>query len=449
MATGAAARVVVLGAGAMGLAAAHRALALKHRVTVLEAAPEPGGMAAHFDLAGLSTERYYHFVCKSDEPTFELMRELGIGDRMRWRPTSMGYFIEGALHPWGDPVSLLRFPHLSLVQKLRYGLLMFVSTRRDSWPALEHTSAKNWIERWCGRTVYDRLWRPLFDLKFYEHADPISAAWIWTRIRRVGRSRRSLMQEELGYIEGGSEMLVKALLGAIEARGGEVRLGEPAARVLAEGGRVSGVETAGGARYTADAVICTVPTPLVGRLVPDLSAEWRTAYDRIQNIGVVCVVMKLRCSVSPHFWINVVDPAMPIPGIIEFSNLRPTGTGESVVYVPYYMPATNPLWGRPDEAFVDEALACLSRINPAVGRSDLVASHVGRLRHAQPVCPPGFGAVIPPVQTPIAGLQVADTCFYYPEDRGIAESVRLGDAMARAVRAVPAPADPAILPTHV
>jgi protoporphyrinogen oxidase len=439
VATGAAARVVVLGAGAMGLAAAHCALALRHRVTVLEAAPEPGGMAAHFDLAGLSTERYYHFVCKGDEPTFALLRELGLGDSIRWRPTSMGYFTHGALHPWGDPVSLLRFPHLSLVEKLRYGLLMFVSTRRDRWDALEHVSARDWIERWCGRRVYDALWRPLFALKFYEYAENISAAWIWTRIRRVGRSRRSLMQEELGYIEGGSEMLVKALVGAIEARGGEVRLGEPATRVLAEGGRVSGVETVGGVRHTADAVICTVPTPLVGRLVPDLPAEWRTAYDRIQNIGVVCVVMKLRRSVTPHFWVNVVDPDMPILGIIEFSNLRPTGTGETVVFVPYYMPAANPLWDRTDQEFVEESMACIARINPAITREDRVASHVGRLRHAQPVCPPGFAAMIPPVQTPIAGLQIADTCFYYPEDRGIAESVRLGQAMAHAVEPVAVP----------
>jgi hypothetical protein len=39
------------------------------------------------------------------------------------------------------------------------------------------------------------------------------------------------------------------------------------------------------------------------------------------------------------------------------------------------------------------------------------------------------------VQTPIAGLQIADTCFYYPEDRGIAESVRLGQEMAQNIPA--------------
>jgi len=423
------ARVVVLGAGAMGLAAAYRALTLGHEVTLLEAATEPGGMAAHFDLAGTSIERYYHFVCKSDEPTFALMAELGIGDRMRWRPTSMAYFIQGRLHRWGDPLALLRFPHLSLIEKLRYGALMFTATRRASWPALETQSAKAWIERWCGKRVYDTLWKPLFDLKFYEYAENISAAWIWTRIRRVGRSRRSLMQEELGHIDGGSQTLVDALIHAIAQRGGTIRLGTPASHILIEDGRVRGV-TAAGADYAADAVISTVPIPVVKDLVPAL----RETYEGLLNIGVICVVLKLRRSVTPHFWVNLVDPGLPIPGIIEFSNLRPIAGGETIVYLPYYMPTTNPLWQRPDADFLAEAMASLARVNPAIGAADLIASTVGRLRHAQPLCPPGFAAKIPPVQTPVAGLQIADTSFYYPEDRGIAESARLGQAMAHDVQ---------------
>jgi protoporphyrinogen oxidase len=425
-------RVVVLGAGAMGLAAAYRAARLGHDVTLLEAAPEAGGMAAHFNLAGLSIERYYHFVCKSDQPTFDLLAELGIADKMRWRPTSMAYFIEGRLHPWGDPISLLRFPHLTLVQKLRYGLLAFLSTRRDAWAALEHVSAKEWIERWCGREVYAKLWQPLFALKFYEYADNISAAWIWTRLRRVGRSRRSLFQEELGYIEGGSETLVRALVNAITQAGGRIRLGEPARRVVTSNGRVRGVES-DSTVYDADAVISTVPTPYIAPLVPDLPPGSREAYARIANIGVTCVVLKLKRSVTPHFWVNIVDPAIPIPGLIEFTNLRRVESGETVVYAPYYMPTHNPLWSRPDDRFVDETMDAVARINPSFGRKDLIAFHVGRLRHAQPVCPPGFASMIPPVQTPIAGLTIADTCFYYPEDRGIAESARLGQAMARIV----------------
>ena len=429
------ARVVVIGAGAMGLAAAFRALEDGHAVTVLEAAPEAGGMAAHFDLGGLSIERFYHFVCKADQPTFDLLRRLGLEGAMRWRPTSMGYFIDGALHPWGDPVSLLRFPGLGLVPKLRYGALMYLATRRERWDALETLSAKEWIVRWCGQSVYDRLWRPLFDLKFHDRADTISAAWIQTRIRRLGRSRRSLFQEELGYIEGGSETLVKALVGAITARGGTIRLATPVERVVTEGGAVTAVR-AGGADHPADHVISTVPTPFVDRLAPDLPEAWRARYQAIDNIGVVCVVFRLKRPVTPHFWVNIAAPDVPIPGIIEFSNLRPVG--DAVVYVPYYMPTTHPKWTWTDERFLAVAFAAIRRINPAVSEGDRIAHAVGRLRHAQPVCPPGFAAMLPPVATPIRGLQIADTSFYYPEDRGIAESVRLGEAMAAATSRHPA-----------
>jgi protoporphyrinogen oxidase len=424
------ARVVVIGAGAMGLAAAYYALKRGHRVTVLEAAPEAGGMAAHFDLGGLSIERFYHFVCKADRPTFELLGELGLGDRMRWVATSMGYYIDGALEPWGDPLSLLKFPKLSLVEKLRYGAMMFLSVRRRDGGALERVSAKEWITRWCGARVYQRLWAPLFKLKFYEYADNISAAWIWTRIKRLGTSRRSMFQEELGYIEGGSETLIHALVDAIRKRGGEVRLATPASRVAVEAGRVAGV-VAGAETLPADAVISTVPTPLVERLAPDLPAADLARYRAIVNIGVVCVVFRLKRSVSPHFWINISDERLEIPGLVEFSNLRPAG--DTVVYIPYYMPVTHPKFARSDESFRAEAFGYLRLINPSLGEGDLIACHVGRLRHAQPVCPPGFAAMLPPVETAIAGLQIADTCFYYPEDRGIAESVRLGKAMAERI----------------
>jgi protoporphyrinogen oxidase len=423
------ARVAVIGAGAMGLSAAYHALVAGHDVTVWEADRVAGGMAAHFDFDGVSIERFYHFVCKTDRPTFDLMRELGIGDRIMWRSTSMGYFIDGRLYPWGDPLSLLKFPRLDPLSKLRYGLQMFLATKRIDWLPLETQSAKEWLITGSGLRGYDVLWRRLFELKFFQYADNISAAWIWTRIKRVGTSRRSLFQEELGYIDGGSQTLIDALVAAIASRGGVLRLGAPAIEIVSSDGVVQGVRA--GDVFAFDAVLSTVPTPFISRLVPGFSAETKAAYDAIRNIGVVCVLLKLARPVTRHFWLNVSDPRIDIPGIVEFSNLRPLP--QPVVYVPFYMPQTHPKFKSSDDAFVGEAFGHIRTINPEIRECDLLSSRVGRLHYAQPICERGFFAKIPKVVTPIRGLQIADTCFYYPEDRGISESVRYGRLMAQAV----------------
>lgn len=424
-------RVVVIGAGVMGLAAAYQALSESHTVDIFEASEEPGGMAAHFDFGGLSIERFYHFVCRSDRATFELMAELGIADKLLWVPTSMGFFHQGKLHPWGDPIALLKLPGVNLISKLRYGWFAFTCMRRSSWPELENMSAKEWIVESCGKDVYEQFWQPLLHYKYYEYAENISAAWIWTRIRRVGKSRKSIMQEELGYIEGGSKTLVDSLVADIEKRGGRFHLNSPVQRVTVEGNHVTGVLTAT-EHFSADAVISTVPTPLISRMVPDLPDDWKARYEAIHNIGVICVIFKLKRSVSPHFWVNISEDGIEIPGIIEFSNLRNVG-GDIIVYVPYYMPVTHPKFSWPGCELRKEAFSCLKRINPALISEDVVDFRVARLKHGQPICEPGFATKIPPVQTPIQGLQIADTCFYYPEDRGIAESVRLGRNMARAI----------------
>ena len=425
------AKLVVIGAGPMGLAVAFQALQDGHQVDIVEASQEPGGMAGHFDFGGISIERFYHFVCRADAPTVTLLRELGIASKLRWKPTSMGFFSGGRLNRWGDPLALLRVPKISLITKLRYGLFVLVCSRKRAWPELEMKSAKEWIITWCGEDGYKRFWETLLQYKFYEYADSISAAWIWTRIRRVGSSRKNIMQEELGYLEGGSKTLIDVLVAAIEKQGGNIHLGAPAQRVAVANNCVIGVQTKD-AYFAADHVISTIPTPNISRLVPDLPEECRARYDALKTIGICCVVFKLKRSVSPHFWINLGQTRHEIPGVIEFSNLR--NVGAIVVYVPYYMPITNRKFSWTDGEFVQDAFDCLVEINPDLLREDLIDAKVARLRDAQPICDVGFAAKIPPVQTQIAGLQIADTCFYYPEDRGIAESVRLGRDMARAIR---------------
>lgn len=134
-----------------------------------------------------------------------------------------------------------------------------------------------------------------------------------------------------------SKTLIDALITAIEAKGGRIHLGCPAQQVRAANNCVVGVQTKH-TYFAAAHVVLTIPTPNISRLVPDLPEESRVRYDALKTIGICCVVLKLRSSDSPHFWVNLGQTAHEIPRVIEFSNLRDMSA--VVVYVPYCIPTT-------------------------------------------------------------------------------------------------------------
>lgn len=423
-------RIAVLGAGPMGLAVAYQLARDGHQPIVFEADDRVGGMTASFDFSGLEIERYYHFHCISDHAFLTVLDELALTNKLHWVETKMGYWYQGRLQPWGNPVALLRFRGLSLIAKFRYGLHAFLCTRRNDWRPLDYIEASAWIKRWVGADAYEILWRKLFDYKFYDYAGRLSAAWIWSRIRRIGRSRYNLFREKLGYLEGGSETLLQAMRKDIEARGGKIYFQSPVGKVVVENGKVCGVETAGQIERF-EKVISTVPLPYVPGLIPDLPGDLIDRFRSVNNIAVVCVIVKLRKAVTENFWLNTNDPDMDIPGLVEYSNLRPMG--QHIVYVPFYMPGEHPKFAESNQDFIDKVRSYLKKINPSLVDDDFIDVHASRYRYAQPICEPGYLDKLPPAALPIEGLWVADTSYYYPEDRGISESLDFGRKMARRV----------------
>ena len=281
--------------------------------------------------------------------------------------------------------------------------------------------------RWVGPEAYEILWRRLFEYKFHHFTNNLSAAWIWSRIRRLGRSRYSIFREKLGYLEGGSDTFLRAASAFIRENGGDIRLQSPVSRVHIRNEAVHAVETEG-LIEGFDRVISTIPLPFVPRIMPDLPQPVRDAYASVDNIAVVCVIVKLASSLSPNFWININDPEMDIPGLVEYTNLQ--SLGDHVVYVPFYLPGDHPSYARSDQWFTDRVCAYLRKINPGLGATDIIEVRASRYRFAQPVCEPGFARKLPPIGLPVKGLWVADTSYYYPEDRGISESIELGRKLA-------------------
>src|SRR6476660_5902092 len=119
-------------------------------------------MSASIDFAGTRIERYYHFVCAPDHTTFEYLREFGLEHRLRWTETRMGFYYKGKLYDWGHPVALLKFPGLSIAQKIRYALHVMRAKSISDWGPYDRISSTDWLKRWLGDEAYDVMWKSLF-----------------------------------------------------------------------------------------------------------------------------------------------------------------------------------------------------------------------------------------------------------------------------------------------
>lgn len=420
--------IAVIGGGPMGLAVAFELIRLGRRPVLLEADDRLGGMAACFDFGGLSLERYYHFHCLSDSACFEMLDELGLTDQLQWRTTRMGFFFDGRLYPWGSVGAVLGFRRLPWQTRLRYLLHAARCLTIRDWRSLDGITATAWLRSWLGERGYRALWHNLFAFKFFHYSDRISAAWIWSRIRRLAQSRRQL-KETLGFLQGGSQQLIDAMESELRAGGCRIELSTPvqALRPLPSGGAV--LTTAAG-EQAFDLVISTIPLPLLAPILRagDVEEALVERYAALPTVACACVVLQTRRPVTANFWTNVNDGRFAIPGVIEMSNLR--DLPGPISYVPFYIPADHPDYQRPNAAFISDAWQCLKAINPELSDDDLIASHCSRYRYAQPVCGRHFLQSLPP-QQPFPGVFTADTTAYYPEDRGISESFGFGRTLAR------------------
>jgi phytoene dehydrogenase-like protein len=114
---------------------------------------------------------------------------------------------------------------------------------------------------------------------------------------------------QTAFVRGGAEALSRALTGAARAAGAEVRTGAAVERVVVEGGRVAGVELAGGEQIAAPAVACAVDpkTVLVRWLDPVVTGprlRWRA--ENIRTPGATAR-LDLTLSSLPEFR-GVDDP---------------------------------------------------------------------------------------------------------------------------------------------
>lgn len=422
-------RIAVIGAGITGLIAAYH-LSQRHKgeIVLIEREASLGGLAASFQMNGVWTENFYHFICKPDKAYFALIEELGLSAYLRWRLTRMSYYAGGVLRRFGDPISLLRFSPISFPARLRAGLAVYRSKLRHDWKDLEDVPAIQWLREAYGEEAYRILWQRALELKFHEHTSKISAAWIWTRTKRVALSRRSLFREELGYLSGGTRTLVEALTERLIKAGVTIRTECAVTGLESKDGLINGVKTSQGTE-TFDAVISTVPQYLLADLLPVSCDEaYRKKLKGITYLGLNCLVLQVKHPLTDSFWLNISDPDIPLSGLIEYTNLNaeyhPQGLG--LWYTPEYLTWDHPRFKLDAQTLLDSYLPIFRQVNPAFSPDWIVGVEQKRIQAAQAVCPTGFTRVLPGLGSPYPNLVSGDTCQFWPEDRTVTDAIDLG-----------------------
>ena len=286
-------RWCIVGGGLLGLTLAHRLGQAGEDVTLLEAAPELGGLASAWQVGDVTWDRYYHVVMLSDSHLRKLLNELDLDAEIEWKVTRSGFFTGSGLYNLNNAIDYLKFPALNLLDKLRLGLTILYMARIKDGRPLESVPLADWLVRLSGRRVFEQIWRPLLAAKLGDNYRKASASFIWSYARRFYAARQGGMKTEMfGYVPGGYARILDGFSRLLAKEGVHIRTGQPVQRIRKVDQGLQ-VETSS-ASLAFDRVVVTSAAPIAGKMCPDLSEEERLRLNRVVYNGVICASVLLR-----------------------------------------------------------------------------------------------------------------------------------------------------------
>ena len=441
-------KIGIIGGGVAGLTAAYELAKKGHSVTVFEKGAELGGQAATFPIEETRLERFYHHLFTSDRHILQLIDELGLSPRMRWIDSQVGLFHGGKVYDFVTPLDLLRFTPLSLPNRLWAGLVSVYLQRQADWRKYEGITAKEWLERYAGKSVYNAIWEPLLRSKFGDSYDEVSMTWFWGKMRlRFGSRPKGMQKEQLGYMSGSFQLLIAELEKRIKELGGEVHTNTPVERVAVENGKAIGLKfqvpgegptwNLEPETWNCDVIIATVPSFAFTEMAPDLPPDYSEKLKRIKYQSALCLALKMKRPLTNIYWMNISDPTVPFVAAIEHTNYIPPEVygGKRVLYLSNYLSSDSPLYSLSQDELLREYLPHVQRINHEFDLDWVEESWLFSDDAGQPIITCNYSQQVPDHQTPIKGLYLANTTQIYPEDRGMNYSVHLGQKIASIVQA--------------
>lgn len=419
--------VGIVGAGFTGLAAAYRLSKQGYTVTVFEKDQRPGGLAVGYKEKGWdwTLEKHYHHWFTNDASILNLAKEIGHGVVVK-RPTTSVY-VGGDMYRFDSPKEVLRFPRLSLFDRLRMAATVGLIRYNPFWKPLEKFNASTLLPKAMGKTSYKMIWDPLFINKFGKYANDVSLAWFWARITKRTPS--------LVYPEGGFLDFADHMVREIRELGGTVAFNAEIVKAMDTNNVVLTFKDHSGKQQTKsfDRVIFTLPTFLFMKVAQQLPESYRNRYAKLKGLGATNLILRMN---KPFFsdntyWLSVCDTRAPVLAIVEHTNFMDKRhyNNEHLLYLGNYLPTDDPAYLMNKEEKLRHFDPFLKKINPDY-RQNIIGYELFKAPFAQPIIPTNYSKMIPPMTTPLAHTILANIEQVYPWDRGTNYAVELGEKAA-------------------
>jgi protoporphyrinogen oxidase len=425
-------KIGIIGAGFTGLAAAYYLQKEGHDVTLFEKDSEPGGLAIGYKKKGWdwSLEEHYHHWFTNDASVLSLAKEINHTVIIR-RPKTSSY-VENETYQLDSPLSLLKFPRLSLSDRLRMGASLALLRYNPFWKPLEKFRAEPYLIKVMGKTGYKKIWEPLMINKLGTYAKTVSLAWFWARVYK--------RTSNLAYPKGGFLEFAKHLEQVIKNGGGKFFYNTEVSEISSNSRTTVKFKTQKNQKFTTDnydKIIVTVPFFIFSKIAPQLPKSYILKYSSLLGIGAVNMVLRLSAPFLPDntYWLNMCDINSPILAIVEHTNFmdKKNYNNEHLLYVGNYMETTDKRFNMTKEKLLDLYDPYLKKINPDY-KKHLIDYEVFRAPFAQPIIPPNYSTKIPSLKTPLKNIYLANIQQVYPWDRGTNYAVEIGKKINELIR---------------
>ncbi|MEM6364948.1 MAG: NAD(P)/FAD-dependent oxidoreductase [Planctomycetota bacterium] len=428
--TSARSRWLVIGGGVMGLQVARDLVARGQQVTIAEAAPTFGGLTSAWQLGDHVWDRFYHVTLLSDTKLRELLTELQLEDEMHWVETKTGFYSGGQLLSMSNTAEFLKFPPLSLIEKLRLGGTIFYASKIKNWRRLEKLTVEKWLRRWSGKGVFEKVWLPLLKAKLGEAYRQTSAAFIWAHTARMYKARRSGMKTEMfGYVPGGYARILETWQRYLIDRGVTMLTLAPASNLQRQDDGTLRVDLGEHGTQVFDNVVSTIASPVIAQTCPSLPEEEKQRHRDIRYLGVVCASMLMKKPISPYYVTNITDSWVPLTAVIEMSTIVDPDTqlgGHHLVYLPKYLPDDHAGLNESDEDYREKCLSTLEKMYDHFSRDQVVDFKIARAKYVAALSTVDYSTRLPPIVTGIPGFYALNSAHIVKGNLNVNETITLG-----------------------